>query len=73
MGVLCTAVQVSKCSNRVLIITGGDDQAICVAELETILLNEVSEVSADSDQWQEEGREGQDEVGGMGAFNVANR
>ncbi|CAM9363463.1 unnamed protein product, partial [Laminaria digitata] len=34
MGVLCMAVHASPESGRFLIVTGGDDQAICVAEVE---------------------------------------
>lgn len=34
MGVLCVAVEASSCRRRVLIATGGDDHAICVAEVQ---------------------------------------
>lgn len=36
MGVLCMAVHVPEEGGRVIIVTGGDDQAICVAELEVL-------------------------------------
>lgn len=36
MGVLCIAVHASPESGRFLIVTGGDDQAICVAEVEVL-------------------------------------
>lgn len=34
MGVLCMAVHVPPEGGRVVIVTGGDDQAVCVAEVE---------------------------------------
>lgn len=34
MGVLCVAVHVPPRGGRMVIASGGDDQAICVAELE---------------------------------------
>lgn len=34
MGVLCMAVHVPPEGGRVVVVTGGDDQAVCVAEVE---------------------------------------
>lgn len=36
MGVLCMAVHASPESGHFLVVTGGDDQAICVAEVEVL-------------------------------------
>lgn len=58
MGVLCMAVHASPESGHFLIVTGGDDQAICIAEVE--LLREQSTQSPDGG-WPEGG--GQDNGG----------
>lgn len=36
MGVLCVAVDVAADGGRFLIVTGGDDQAVCIAEVEVV-------------------------------------
>lgn len=36
MGVLCVAVHVPAERGRLIIVTGGDDQAVCVAEVEVL-------------------------------------
>lgn len=43
LGVLCVAVQVAADGDRLLIVTGGDDHAICVAEVEISLSDRASE------------------------------
>lgn len=43
LGVLCVAVQVAADGDRLLIVTGGDDHAICVAEVEISFSDRPSE------------------------------
>lgn len=62
MGVLCMAVHVPEEGGRVIIITGGDDQAICVAEVEVLLNGHPAKTSGDYSPRGEGG--GHDHAGG---------
>lgn len=54
MGVLCVAVHVPSEGGRMVIISGGDDQAMCVAELE--LREQPTESSDQTSRCEEEER-----------------